>query len=137
MNNESTTLIKTNSIFFKIKNFLKKLFKKNIKSENERTNYKTSKNDINFRDNIIIENSLEENRLLELQMKFENNQIVEEDISIEDIEKLSILYDKQIEKLRNKIEQNILNTEKYKKQIIAIKKEMVRNESSYTKSKKS
>lgn len=137
MNNESTTLIKTNSVFFKIKNFFRKLFKKDVKSENKIVNYKTGKNDSNFKENIIIENSFEENRLLELQMKFENNQIVEEDISIEDIKKLSILYDKQIEKLRNKIEQNILNTEKCKKQIIAIKKEMVRNESSYTKSKKS
>lgn len=95
------------------------------------------KNDSNFKENIIIGDSFEENRLLELQRKFETNQITKEDISNEDIEKLNELYDKQIEKLRNRIEQNILNTEKYKKQIIAIKKEMVKNESSYTKSKRS
>lgn len=70
---------------------------------------------------IIIPLDKERERIRKLQCKFQNQEIKENDISKEDIEKLKKLYSTQINDLRNKIDRDIEEIEKYKNEIIEIR----------------
>lgn len=71
-----------------------------------------------------MESIFEKEKLLKLQEMFKNNQIDEDNLSKEDINKLNALYDEQIKNIKEKIEKNILDTENYKRQIIAMKSQI-------------
>lgn len=100
------------SIFSKISNFFKKAFNISSKDENKiafkNINYSLQKD--NFISNIVVKENEEENRLKELQAKYENGEIDEYDISDEDIDKLIEMYKNETEKLN-------MDTEKRKNHI--------------------
>ena len=97
------------SIFTKIKNFFKNLFGQQIiedyKIENTGNNtvdnQKEIKNSI-FAENIKVEES-EEQKLVRLQKLIREKRISENDLSVEEREKLRKLYNSQIENLRKSI----------------------------------
>lgn len=113
IDNKQKSLIKINenSIFYKVKRFLKNLFNRNTNISN---NSIFSEKDENFIENEDkkryfvesikhIEN--EETNLLKLQKQYRNGKIKEVELSEEQVNLLCKLYDKQIENLRksNKI----------------------------------
>ena len=99
-NIQEKSLVKVNnkSIFYKIKRFLKNIFSNNNNIQQQ------AKEEINspknkFLDNIKnIEN--DETLLLKLQERYRLGEVKEEDLTIEQIDSLCNLYDKQIAKLR-------------------------------------
>ena len=102
--NKSLMVVKEQSFFQRIKNFLKKLFRKeenlfntasvqNIEEKTIPINSRTS-----FSEEIrIVED--EETKLLKLQKQYHSGEIKESDMSQEQIDSLCNLYDKQIERL--------------------------------------
>ena len=70
---------------------------------------------------IIIPLDKERERIRKIQRKYQNKEIEEKDISAEDLDKLKKLYNTQINDLRNKIERDIAETEKYKSEIVEIR----------------
>ena len=100
------------SIFNKISRFFKKIFNIDRENENKITfkniNYSLQKD--NFISNIAVKENEEENRLKELQEKYEKGEIDEYDISDEDMEKLIEMYKNETEKIN-------LDTERRKKHI--------------------
>lgn len=58
---------------------------------------------------------MEEENLLELQKRYENGEIKEEDLSKEEIESLKKLYKKQIEEKKNSLEEYKIKIAKYLK----------------------
>lgn len=105
LNSQSLIKVNENSIFYKIKAFFKKLFRRKEEYAIQREEQvEIDNNDTNqnlkgsFRESIRnIEN--EETKLLELQKNFDNGEIDEEDLSQEQIDKLESLYNKQIAEL--------------------------------------
>ena len=103
---ENTALsVKKQSIFEKITDFFRKIFKNN-KERNNITSYQSveiNKDDKkqDFQNSIKVERDLEEERLLNLQKQFENNIITEEEISGNDKVELKGLY--YIQMLKSKI----------------------------------
>lgn len=92
------------SIFRKIARFFKKIFeKKEQPPQKELTEIEKSKQ--NFWKNIKIEENLEDVKLLELQRKLNNKEVNPEDLSIEEIESLTALYNRQTERIVRKIEE--------------------------------
>ena len=89
------------SIFSKISNFFKKIFNIARKDENKvafsNVNYSLQKDE--FISNIAIKENEEENRLKQLQLKYENGEISEAEIPEEDIDNLIEMYKKETEKL--------------------------------------
>ena len=89
------------SIFNKISRFFKKIF--NIDRINEEQSI--SDNTTNtlqkseFINNIAIKENEEDKRLKELQLKYENGEIDEDEILDEDMDKLIEMYKKETEKL--------------------------------------
>ena len=65
----------------------------------------------------VVKQDKEKQRLLKLQQEFSAGNIVEEEISEEDTEKLCKLYDEQIEEIKK-------STEQYKKEIIEMRKKL-------------
>jgi len=102
---EKNLIEKKESLFSKVKNFFKSLFNKkdknniNVNSINENSN--------NFKENIKIaeDEESEEMKILELQKRYRKGEIAEGDLTDEQIESLSELYNKQIEALRKVIEE--------------------------------
>lgn len=99
------------NIFDKIKNFFKNLFSRNIvedyeieNSEDVVENQQQIKNSI-FADNIKVEET-EEQKLLKLQRLIREKRISEQDLSIEERNKLRNLYNLQIQNLKKSIMQN-------------------------------
>lgn len=88
----------------KIKKFINKIFKKdNIKlieepKEIEKIDVKTK-----IFGTEMVKKTNEQVRLLNMQKKFESEEIKEEDINLQDLDKLKLLYCKQIIELNNKI----------------------------------
>ncbi len=78
-----------------------------------------SQNNINFKDEIVIANE-EEKRILKLQKDFKAGLIEEEDLSEEDFNLLSKLYESQIEKTKQSIQT-------YKNRIISVKSKLAQN----------
>ena len=105
---ENTALsVKKQSIFEKITDFFRKIFKNN-KERNNVTSYQSveiNKDDKkqDFQNSIKVEPDLEEERLLNLQKQFENNIITEEEISENDKVELKGLYYMQMLKSKIKI----------------------------------
>lgn len=108
-------IIKTNTLWYKISAFFRKYFGK--KKDNiivkEKIEYANEK--MNFKDSINIRDE-EKEKIIRLQIQLRNKQITEDELSKEDIKKISSLYDEQIEDLENKIKNNRALLEKYKKE---------------------
>ena len=116
--------VKNKGIFYKIKNFFKNLFHKNINIENnsfeENTTEKENKKNT-FEDS--LKDSLEvideeKEKLLNLQQQYRNGEIKEEEMTKEQIEKISALYDEQISKLRESNEKRKQKILEYRKKFI-------------------
>lgn len=75
-----------------------------------------SQSNINFKDEIVVANE-KEKRILKLQKDFKAGLIEEEDLSEEDFNLLSKLYERQIEKTKQSIQT-------YKNRIISIKSKL-------------
>lgn len=110
----------------KIKEFFRNLFKTNEqlyieapKEEKVPINNINEKRNINFKNEIVVDNK-EENRSLKLQKNFKAGLINEEDLSEEEFNLLRNLYEKQIEETKKSIQ-------RYKEKIIAIKTELAQN----------
>lgn len=103
---KSLVQVKENSIFFKIKNFFRKLFckKENIVQDsiieeyNETQIEKESSRNSFMEEIRNIEN--EETKLLKLQKQYRSGEIKEEELTEEQVNSLCALYDKQIANLR-------------------------------------
>ena len=117
---ENSLIIYNNGIIGKIKRLFRKIFKKKrnkvllLPEAIQTQNTQITKE-------IIIPLDKERERIIKLQHKFQNQEIGEQDISAEDIDKLKKLYNTQIRDLKNKIERDILEVEKYKNEIMEIK----------------
>ena len=115
--------VNENSIFYKIKTFLKNLFNPRKKVENvlrveEAVNIKSeNQNNIDsFIESIRnIEN--EETKLLKLQQQYRRGEIKEETLTKEQVNALGSLYDKQIANLRKSNEIRKKNLLEYKKKL--------------------
>ncbi len=108
-------IIKTDTIWYKIKNIFRNLFFNKKKDEFEVKKEKTNtQNDFKERIKTFDE---EKERLIQLQEKLRNNEIEEKELSKEDINNLSILYDAQIYKLTQEINDNKAILEKLKKEL--------------------
>lgn len=103
---KSLIAVNENSIFYKIKNFVKNLFHKHKAIENStviengiNVLLEKENNNNSFMESIKnIDN--EETKLLKLQKQYRNGEIKEEQLNQEQINSLSALYDKQIANLR-------------------------------------
>ena len=104
---EKDLIEKKESFFSKVKNFFKGLFNKKSKNVTNRTvnsEYDCAKENTSFKDDIkVVED--EEKKLLELQKKYRRGEIAENDLTEEQIDALSDLYDRQIEALKKVIEE--------------------------------
>ena len=77
------------SIFHKIKNFFNKIFSKKNKEQIEVEVLDDNKNrNERFKENIIIRKNPEQQRILELKRKYDNEEISEDEISLEDMDSL-------------------------------------------------
>lgn len=104
---EKNLIEKKESFFSKMKNFFKKLFKKKDKNVIDKTvkdEESIEKESNSFKENIKIEED-EETKILELQKRYRRGEIAENDLTEEQVEALSELYDKQIDALRKIIEE--------------------------------
>ena len=105
-------IVYNESIFNKILNFVKKIFRISSKDESKTTfnniNYSFPKEE--FINDIVVKENEEKVKLKELQLKYENGEIDEYNISDEDIDKLIEMYKNETEKLN-------LDTEKRKNHI--------------------
>lgn len=103
---QNNLILYKESIFKKILNFFKRVFHIDRKDENKTTfnniNYNLEKDE--FVKNIAIKENEEEKRLKKLQLKYENGEISEDEISDEDIDKLIEMYKKETEKINMDIE---------------------------------
>lgn len=116
-NEKSLIKVNDNSIFYRIRKFLKNFFSKE-KSIIIETNNDTIKTNENKRSDFIedirkIEN--QETATLDLQRKYRNKEIKEEDLTEEQITSLCELYDKQISDLKKSNERKKQELLKYKK----------------------
>ena len=104
---EKDLIEKKEGFFSKVKNFFKGLFNKKTKnitngivnSESDRAKEINS-----FKDDIKVDED-EEMKLIELQRKYRRGEIAENDLTEEQIDALSDLYDRQIEALKKAIEE--------------------------------
>lgn len=113
---EKNLIEKKEGFFTKVKKFFKKLFKK----QDEETKVEVDNDEINevkenneFKDYIKMTED-EETKLLELQRKYRRGEIAENDLTDDEIDALSDLYDKQIEALRRTIEEREQKIAQYK-----------------------
>lgn len=104
-NEKSLVKVNENSIFYKIKQFLKNIFHNNKSTDNNTTAKAKNSNvtDDNKRNTFMesiknIEN--EETKLLKLQKQYRSGEIKEEELTQEQVSSLCALYDKQIANLR-------------------------------------
>lgn len=92
-----------NTLLDKIKIFFKNLFNNKKKNVCEQEETVESKENNEFKENIkLAENSEEE--LLELQRKFQEGEIVEGELTNEQIDALCELYDRQIAEIQKNID---------------------------------
>ena len=115
LDEKSLMVVKEKSIFYRIKSFFLKLFRKNAITENQtqitnEENYEVQSN--KQKDSFVeyiknIEN--EETKLLKLQKQYDNRLIETKDLSKDQIKELINLYKKQISELR---ESNEIRKEK-------------------------
>ena len=110
----------------RIKEFFRNLFKTNNqqyieapKEVIEPISNKQEQKSFDFKNQIVVSNE-EEQRILKLQKDLKAGLIEEEDLSEEDFDSLTKLYESQIEKTKQSIE-------KYKSRIISIKTKLAQN----------
>ena len=113
LDEKSLMVVKEKSIFYRIKSFFLKLFRKNAITENQtqitdEENYEVQSN--KQKDSFVeyirnIEN--EETKLLKLQKQFDNGEINKNQLSEEQIADLTALYKKQISNLKESNEKRI------------------------------
>ncbi len=111
----------------KIKMFFRNLFKINNnpkcieapKEKVETINNVCVQKNLNFKNQMTIDNA-ENEKAMKLQKDFKAGLIEEEDLSEEDFDALTKLYERQIEETKNSIEQ-------YKDSIISIKSQLTQN----------
>ena len=115
INKEKSLRVINNNIFYKIKHFFIRLFKKELTKDREEK--QIINRDYNFKESIIIKEDENLIRLEKLQQEFEEGKISEEDMKDDDIVALHELYDKQIKNLQD-------STETYKMKILKIKKKL-------------
>lgn len=110
---EKNLVEKKDGFFTKIKKWLKSLFKKSDKTEvkNEMSN---SIKENNFKESIKMTED-EDTKLLELQRRYRRGEIAESDLTEQQIDDLSELYDRQIEELKKTIEIKEQKIAEYKK----------------------
>lgn len=127
MNKEKTSLvaIKEDSIFYKIKNFFKKLFFRNeeVMEENKVEETRLSHNSLkksSFLEDIKIQENKEFKELLYLQKLFKMGRIKEKDLSKKERIGLEKLYKQQIYDLNKSINN-------YKNKIISVKTKLAHN----------
>lgn len=116
---ENSLIIYNNGIIGKVKKLFKNLFTR--KKRNKMLLLPEATQNRQQQREIIIPLDQERERIKKLQRKFQNREIEEQDISVQDMEKLKKLYNTQINDLRNKIERDIAEVEKYKSEIIEIR----------------
>ena len=100
---KSLVQVNRNGIFNKIKMFFKNLFSKNNVIDNNCYTIEDEKNNENIKKSFMesirnIED--EETKLLKLQKQYRNGEIKEEELTVEQVNSLCALYDKQIANLR-------------------------------------
>ena len=106
MNKEQRiTVYKSNNIIEKIRNFFTKIFHKSKYKDNNFNEQEIPYTNNNFKEQIVIKEDEEKLRLLKLQKDYEN-ELIEEDISPEDYQKLLDLYDEQNKKISEEIERD-------------------------------
>lgn len=105
-------IIYKKSIFNKISKFFKNFFNIGRKKEEHHIPDNTNNNfhKDKFIDNISVKENEEEKKLKELQLKYENGEIDEDEMLDEEIDKLIKMYKNETEKLN-------MDTEKRKKHI--------------------
>ena len=112
---EKNLIEKKESFFGKVKNFFMRIFKKkDITKEVKEEIVETVKENNEFDEYIKITED-EETKLLELQRRYRKGEIAENDLTEEQIEALSNLYDKQIAELKKSIAAREKKIEEYKK----------------------
>ena len=118
---ENSLIIYNNGIIGKVKRLFKNLFSK--RKRNKMLLLPEAKSTVKkeIKEEIIIPLDKERERIRKLQLKFQNQEIEEKDISVEDIEKLKKLYNTQIKDLKSKIGRDISEAEKYKNEILEIR----------------
>ncbi len=132
MEEKSLVTIEKNGFLQKIKLFFKSLFKKEkIENTNEIINESINENiNENFDDNI---NTIEENSsfkdefknkqsIMDMQKEYESGNLLEENMSEEDKQKLLELYQEQIDTLNSNIIEYKNSLRNYKEKILAVKK---------------
>lgn len=121
MDQNNQIVEKKESLFTKIKKFIRKTLNKDNINDSEEKVKNDSKVNIeranNFVDEVKIENNQEMERLLKLQEEFREGKITQGDLSDEDIDKLGKLYDEQIEKIKVQIEECKKRIEDKKKRL--------------------
>lgn len=119
-------MISTNGIMYKIKSFFKNLFKKKeqpIEESPEETNIMDEKS--TFEASIMVKKDEERERILELQRRFKEGKLNPEDVTEEDIDKLTELYNEQIADLNKQIEEDTAIIEKCNREIEEYKKKKI------------
>ncbi len=119
-------MISTNGIMYKIKSFFKNLFKKKeqtAEETSEETNTMDKKS--TFEASIMVKKDEERERILELQKRFREGKLNPEDVTEEDIDKLTELYNEQIADLNKQIEEDTAIIEKCNREIEEYKKKKI------------
>lgn len=114
-------IITTEGIMYKISRFFRNLFGKDkvnvdaIEESAEEVKVET------FEESIAIKKDENRERLLELQARFKEGKLHPEDVTEEEIDELTALYNEQIEELNKQIEEDRLVIEKCNKKIMEYK----------------
>jgi len=100
---KSLIKINENSIFYKIKSFFYRIFKKKRKEDRDiqysNSDMQQESKKISFNEYVKnIDN--EEIKILKLQKQYRNGEIKDDDLSMQQIQTLCELYDKQIERMK-------------------------------------
>lgn len=108
-----------NNIWIKtgIFKMIKNIFDKKEKNEEYNTKLEETKKE----DNVINEFK-QERKIAELQKKYENNVIIEEDLTETEKENLVKLYKEQIDTIENNIQTELTKLDFYKQKIILARK---------------
>lgn len=119
-------MIATNGIMYKIKSFFKNLFKKKEQEvQVDKVEEKGEEVKSAFEESIVVKKDEERERILELQKRFREGKLNPEDVTEEDIDKLTELYNEQIEELNKQIEEDTAIIEKCNKEIEEYKKKKI------------
>lgn len=119
-------MISTSGIIYKIKKFFKNLFKKKEQLAEDASEEISSIDEKSaFEASIVVKKDEERERILELQRRFREGKLNPEDVTEEDIDKLTELYNEQIADLNKKIEEDTAIIEKCNREIEEYKKKKI------------